>query len=104
VLREPKIIEIAGKKFKISKLNAIDGRYIMLNYPLSSVGKALDYSVNEKAMIKLLSFTARVFDDGTELQLLTPELINNHLSSWKESSELEAKMLEYNDFLPSELL
>lgn len=91
------ITDTSGKErtYLISKLPAITGREIVAKYPLSALPKLGDYEVNEQTMLKMISYTAVMTDNGP-LRLTTPELINNHLGDWESLVKLEAAMLEYN--------
>lgn len=82
-------------KFNISKLPATVGREILSKYPVSNMPKLGDYNVSEETMLKLISYTERVYDDRTQ-PLTNKTLIDNHIPSWEVLVKLEAFMLDYN--------
>ena len=97
---EPKEVEIQTqngetKRFIISKFPAIQGREIIVKYPLSGMPKLGDYQVNEETMLKLMSFVAIPTDNG-QIQLTTKALIDNHCGDWETLARIEMEMLQYN--------
>ena len=84
------------KRYIISKFPAVAGREIVTKYPVSNVPKLGDYQQSEDVMLKLMAFTAVVTPDGTPLQLVTRELVNNHVPDWETLAKLEWAELEYN--------
>lgn len=96
MLLEPKEIEVNGKYFTISKFPAVIGREIMCKYPLSSVPKFGDYSVNEETMFKLMKHVAVKIEGNKEFILSTRELIDNHVIGFEMLMKLELAVMEYN--------
>jgi len=101
ILLKPKEVTIADqdgieRTFVISRLPATDGRELVTQYPISAMPKVGDYKVNEGLMLKLLSFVAIKMADGTELQLTTRALVDNHTNDWETLGKLEVAMMEYN--------
>jgi hypothetical protein len=98
-LINPKEIEIEfeGEKYKfnISKLPATVAREVISKYPVSNMPKLGDYKVSEETMLKLISYTERVYDDRVQ-PLTSKALIDNHIPSWEILVKLEAYMLDYN--------
>ena len=90
-------LEFEGEKYKfnISKLPATVGREIISKYPISNVPKLGDYQVSEETMLKLISYTERVYDDRVQ-PLTSKALIDNHVPNWEILIKLEAYMLDYN--------
>jgi len=100
MLIEPKEVEITApsgevKKFVISKFNAIAGREIVSQYPISGLPKLGDYSTNEAIMLKMLAFVS-VQAGEVVLPLTTRELVNNHVPDWETLAKLEWELMEYN--------
>jgi len=100
MLIEPKEVEITApsgevKKFTISKFNAIAGREIVSQYPISGLPKLGDYSTNEAIMLKMLAFVS-VQAGEVVLPLTTRELVNNHVPDWETLAKLEWELMEYN--------
>lgn len=91
------IIEFEGQeyKFNISKLPATVAREVISKYPISNVPKLGDYKVSEETMLKLISYTERVYEDRVQ-PLTSKALIDNHIPSWEILVKLEAYMLDYN--------
>ncbi len=85
-----------AKTFILSNFDAITGREIITQYPLTALPKAGDYPANRELMFKLMSFVAVVTSDGRELRLSTPELIMNHVDNGEMLMKLEMKMMEKN--------
>lgn len=90
-------IEFEGEKYKfnISKLPATVAREVISKYPVSNVPKLGDYKVSEETMLKLISYTERVYEDRVQ-PLTSKALIDNHIPSWEILVKLEAYMLDYN--------
>ncbi len=98
---EPKEVEIkivggGTKKFILSKFNAISGREILTQYPMSGLPKIGDYKTNEEIMMKIMSFVSVPMASSDPLPLTTRELVNNHVPEWETLAQLEWAMLEYN--------
>jgi len=83
------------KIFILSKFDAIPGREIVSQYPVTGMPKLGDYAVNEQIMLKLMSFVA-VQNGDTKLSLTSKDLVNNHVESWETLARLELAMMEYN--------
>jgi hypothetical protein len=95
-LIEPKETEINGRTFVISKFNAVDGREIITQYPLSGMPKLGDYKTNEGLMLKIMSFAEAKTESGINIRLSTKELVNNHCGDWETLIKLEWEMIQYN--------
>ncbi len=96
MLLEPKILNIDGKDFILSKFPAIAGREIVTQYPLTGLPKIGEYKVNEEIMIKLMSYVGVDIGTSAPLQLTTRALIDNHVPSWETLAKIEWEMLDYN--------
>jgi hypothetical protein len=99
-LNQPKEVAIKTqsgeeRKYILSKFPAIQGREIVMQYPVSAVPRIGDYGVNQETMIKLMAFVAVETPNGV-LPLTTRALIDNHVPDWETLARLEAAMLEYN--------
>lgn len=92
---EVKTQEGETRKFIISKFPAIQGREIIVKYPLSGMPKLGDYQVNEETMLKLMCFVG-VPTDGGILPLSTKALVDNHCGDWETLARVEMEMLQYN--------
>lgn len=101
ILLKPKEVELTDqdgvtRTYIVSRLPAVQGREIVTQYPISAMPKVGDYAVNESMMLKLMSYVAVRKDDGTELQLTTRVLIDNHVGDWETLAKLEVAMMEHN--------
>lgn len=85
-----------SKTFILSKFPAIEGREIVMNYPVSAMPRIGDYGVNQETMLKLMSYVAVPMPNGEPLRLTTKALVNNHVPDWETLARLEAAMMEYN--------
>ena len=65
---DAKEIEIDGKTFIISKFDAISGREIISQYPLTAIPKVGQYTANEALMLKVMHFVA-VDVNGVKIKL-----------------------------------
>lgn len=98
---QPKQISVAcqdgtERQFVISKFNAIAGREIVTQYPITGMPKVGDYAANEALMLKVMAFVAAVGEGGREIQLTTRALVDNHVPDFECLMRLEAAMFEYN--------
>lgn len=96
MLLEPKEIDINGKAFILSKLPAVQAREIISKYPVANMPKLGDYKVSEETMLKLMKYVAVPVEGREPLQLMSIDLINNHVPNWEVLVQLEWWMLEYN--------
>lgn len=101
ILLKPKEVKLSDqdgieRTYMVSRLPAVAGREIVTQYPLSAMPKVGDYAVNEGMMLKLMKYVAVIKDDGTELRLVTRELVDNHVSDWETLAKLEMAMMEHN--------
>lgn len=100
-LLEPKEVPVelpdgTFKTYVLSKLPALDGRKVALQYPVSGLPKVGEYGVNEEMMLLLLSYVAVNAGGETPLRLTTRALIDNHVASWETLVKLEGLMISYN--------
>jgi len=96
MLLQPMEKIINGKKFIISKFPAIAGREIVTQYPFSGIPKIGDYNLNEALMLKLMRYVAISIEGAPPVELVTPELINNHAGDWETLAKIEYEMMVYN--------
>lgn len=95
-LLQPIEKEILGKKFILSKFPAIAGREIVANYPFSGLPKIGDYKLNEATMLQLMCYVAVPVEGGMPINLVTRELIDNHVGDWERLAQIEYEMMVYN--------
>jgi len=101
----PKEITVSGKRFKISKFPAVEGREIIAKYPISLLPKVGDYKTSEETMLKIMARVAAISENGSEILLVTRELVDNHIPCWEDLVRIEYAMMEYNcSFLQAESL
>lgn len=93
---QPKEISINGKKFIISKLPATVGREVLFLYPTSNIPKVGDYKASQDIMLKLMSYVAVETADGTQVELKTQALVDNHIPNAETLILLEKEMFSYN--------
>ena len=93
---QPKEISINGKKFIISKLPATVGREVLFLYPTSNLPKVGDYKASQDIMLKLMSYVAVETADGTQVELKTQALVDNHIPNAETLILLEKEMFAYN--------
>lgn len=99
-LLQPKTVNIecadgTSRAYVIGKFDAITGREIITQYPITAMPKIGNYKANEELALKVLSFVAVVNGEGHETRLITRELVNNHVPDWLAMMRLEAAVLEY---------
>ncbi len=95
--KEAQIVTQSGEKktYILSKFPAIEGREIVMQYPVSAMPRIGDYGVNQEVMLKLMAFVAVDMPQGY-LALNSKTLVNNHIPDWETLAKLEAAMMEYN--------
>lgn len=91
-----KEIELDGKRFILSRFPATEGKRIIAGYTTSMIPKLSDWESHQKISYENLSYVQFVTASGQKVQLLTKEIINNHIDSWETLVLLEWKMIEYN--------
>ena len=99
-LLKPKDIEIVdqeGEKrtYVLSKFDAISGREICTQYPLSALPKLGDYPRNEELAFKIMTFVGVRLGDTVQ-PFMTKALIKNHVPDWETLLKIEKAMIEYN--------
>lgn len=85
-----------ARTYVLSNFDAVTGRQIITQYPMTGLPKIGEYVENEKLMFKLMSFVAIITKDGRKLRLSTPELVMNHVPNAEMLMKLEMKMMEKN--------
>lgn len=96
-LIEPKEIEINGRTYILSKVPAVLGREMILQYVPSNLPKIGDRGISREMFLKLMAYVA-VRLEGIERpqRLETETLINNHIPDGETLCRLEVEMLDYN--------
>lgn len=96
--KEVTIKDIDGNEVQyiISRLPAIVGREVLAKYSGSMIPATGKYDVSEEAMLKLVSYSAKVLEDGTEVALRSKGLVDNHVDSCETLIKLELQILMYN--------
>lgn len=90
-------VTIDGKEYKyiLSDFPAVEGREIIVKYPMSGLPKIGDYAVNEETMLKLMNYVA-VNIGGQIIRLSTRDMINNHCPNPEALITVEAAMMVKN--------
>lgn len=91
--------DLAGggqKTFTLHKFDALAGREIITQYPISGLPKIGEYKVNEDIVVKLMAFVGVTTDAGPLLMLSSRDLIKNHVPEWETLAKIEWAMIEYN--------
>lgn len=84
------------RKYILSNFDAVEGRRIVSQYPMTGLPQVGNYDENEKLMIRLMHYVAVVTSDGRKLRLSTMELINNHVPNFEILAKIEMRMMEKN--------
>lgn len=84
------------KTFIISKFDAVFGREVAFQYPLTVLPKVGDYLANEQLMFRAMTYAAAISEDGTQMPLKTKALVNNLCPDWEMLVALEKALMEYN--------
>jgi hypothetical protein len=90
-------LSVEGETYNyiLTKIPAIPAREIVTKY-VSSIPKiGSKYKVSHRTMLKLMSYVYVVKGDH-KIQLVSEELINNHVTDWEALCRIEIAMLEYN--------
>lgn len=99
MLIDPKEIKINYEgeelKFNIGKFPATTGRELIAKYPIANIPNIGSYEVSKEAMLKLMQYVERVYDDRVQ-PLSNEALVNNHVPSWEVLLELEMQTISYN--------
>ena len=83
------------KTFTIHKFDAIAGREIISQYPMSGLPKLGDYATNEQIMLKIMTYVTVVTGE-TSIALASANLVNNHVPDWETLIKLEWEVMQYN--------
>lgn len=83
-------------KFILAKFDAISGREIVTQYPISGMPKLGEYSTNEELMLKMMTFVYVDTGVGEPFALTTRVLVTNHVTDWELLMKLEWASMEYN--------
>ena len=92
-LREPKVIKTKGSgEVIISKFPALQGRKIMIQYPLSNMKALSDYLTCENVLLELLSY-CEVVKDGRHIRLNNATLIDQHIRYPLDLTNIELSII-----------
>jgi hypothetical protein len=100
-LLQPKELVVEGedgktRTFILSKFDAVEGREIVFQYPMSGLPKVGDYKLNEETMFRLMAYVAVPVEGGNPIRLTTKALVNNHVGDWETLFTIEKEMMKYN--------
>lgn len=96
-LLEPKMVEINGYKFVISKMPCTVAQEVIYKLPTGLVPLLSNFSQAEEMAFKMLSYCSRVYsDDRGCVQLISKVVIDNHVPDFSTLTQLEAECLKYN--------
>ena len=100
-LLHPKEVEIPTldgemRTYIISRLPAIPGREVAVQYLPSAAPKVGDYHLNETLMRKLMCYVGVPREGADPLMLTTDALVNNHIPDWQTLCRLELAMMDHN--------
>lgn len=85
-----------ARTYILSNFDAVTGREIITQYPMTGLPKMGEYAANRELMFKLMSFVAVITKDGRTLRLSTPQLVMNHVPDAEMLMKIEMKMMEKN--------
>lgn len=89
-------ITLGGKTYTLTKFDAITGREILTQYPMTALPKVAEYKSNEALMLKVMRHVFIVQEGREPLALTTPALVNNHVPDAETLMRLEWAMLTHN--------
>lgn len=96
-LLEPKLVEINGYKFVISKMPCTVAQEVIYKIPTGLIPLLSNFSQAEEMAFKMLSYCSRVYpDDRGSVQLVSKVVIDNHVPDFSTLTQLEAECLKYN--------
>lgn len=95
-LRDPKEFTIDGKTFYLHHFPARMGRKIAILYVEGNIPKLGSYEMSESIMLDLMKYVTVKLENGVEIALDLPDLIDNHVTNAEMLLELERAMMEYN--------
>lgn len=96
-LLEPKLVEVNGYKFIISKMPCTIAQEVIVKLPTGFIPIINNFSQSQDMVFKMLSYCERVYDDGrANVPLISQEIINNHVPDFNTLIQLESVCLNYN--------
>lgn len=96
-LLEPKLIEINGYKFIISKMPCTVAQEVIVKLPSGLLPIINNFSQSEEMAFKMLSYCERVYEDGrSNAPLISKDIINNHVPDFNTLVQLESACINYN--------
>ena len=95
---EYRLVDPDGKEvvYILSNFDAVAGRHIVSQYPMTCIPQFGDYLENQKLMFKLMGYVGVITGDGRRLRLETEALVNNHVPHFEMLLKIEAAMMEKN--------
>jgi len=105
-LLEPKVIEINGCKFIISKMPCTVAQEVIVKLPGGFIPMISNFTQSEEMAFKMLSYCERVYPDGKSVPLISKEIIDNHVPNFDTFIQLEKECIDYNysSFLNGEFI
>jgi hypothetical protein len=96
-LLEPKLIEINGHKFIISKMPCTVAQEVVLKLPAGFIPMVSNFAQSQEMAFKMLSYCERVYSDGrANVPLISKEIIDNHVPDFNTLVQLEYECINYN--------
>lgn len=96
-LIQPKIVEINGYKFVISKMPCTVAQEVIIKLPTGLIPLLSDFSQAEDMAFKMLSYCERIYSDGRpNVGLISKEIIDNHVPDFDTLVKLETECINYN--------
>lgn len=95
-LLEPKLIEINGYKFIISKMPCTVAQEVIVKLPAGFIPIINNFAQSQDMAFKMLSYCERVYDDKANVPLISQALIDNHVPDFNTLIQLENACINYN--------
>ena len=92
----PKLIEINGCKFIISKMPCTVAQEVIVQLPAGFIPIINNFSKSQEMAFKMLSYCERVYDDRANVPLISKELIDNHVPDFNTLIKLETACINHN--------
>lgn len=96
-LLQPKLIEINGYKFIISKMPCTVAQEVIVKLPAGFLPMINNFAQSQEMAFKMLSYCERVYEDGrSNAPLISKEIIDNHVPDFDTLIKLETACINYN--------
>lgn len=95
-LLEPKLVELNGCKFIISKMPCTVAQEVIVKLPAGFIPVINNFAQSQDMAFKMLSYCERVYDDKANVPLISKELIDNHVPDFNTLIKLETACINYN--------